>query len=179
MARTSEWNVVVTAQEGGYIQTRALLRSFGQTWKTDYYNVLVVAVPDIGEFLQRFGERWRQEESVRTAVGHVSPVSVTFRFQNPAEFEARAREAAERFAPRLAGKRFHVRMHRRGFKGRLSSQGEERLLDEVLLEAAGESAAISFDEPQAIVVVETVGQQAGMALWSREEWERYPFLYRD
>jgi len=35
----------------------------------------------------------------------------------------------------LAGKSFHVRLHRRGFKGRLSTAKEERFLDEALLDA--------------------------------------------
>ena len=39
--------------------------------------------------------------------------------------------------PILAGKNFHVRMHRRGFKGRISSHDEERFLDTILLEELG------------------------------------------
>jgi hypothetical protein len=31
--------------------------------------------------------------------------------------------------PELIGKRFHVRMHRRGFNGKLSSQQEAQFLD--------------------------------------------------
>ena len=70
-------------------------------------------------------------------------------------------------------------MHRRGFKGRISSQQEERLLDDAILDslsAAGTPARITFDDPDAVIDVETVGNQAGASLWTREELNRYPFL---
>ena len=82
----------------------------------------------------------------------------------------------------LAQSAFHVRMHRRGFKGRLSSQDEERFLDSVLLaalEEAGTPGRITFEDPDAIISVETVGQRAGMSFWRRDDLERYPFLRLD
>jgi hypothetical protein len=45
------------------------------------------------------------------------PVTRTFDIETPAEFEGKAREAAPTFVPDLAGNAFHVRFHRRGFKG--------------------------------------------------------------
>lgn len=45
-------------------------------------------------------------------------------------------------------------MHRRGFKGRLSSQNEERFLDEVLLDALeqmGKPGRITFEKPDVII----------------------------
>ena len=82
----------------------------------------------------------------------------------------------------LRGSSFHVRMHRRGFKGRLSSQREEQFLDHYILTRLEQeqcSGRITFDDPDAIITVETVGQRAGIALWSREERERYLFLNLD
>ena len=84
--------------------------------------------------------------------------------------------------PQLAGKSFHVRMHRRGFKEALPSQQEERMLDDVLLEAlerTGQPGRIEFEDPDLILDVETVDQRAGMSLWTREQLERYPFLNLD
>jgi hypothetical protein len=49
----------------------------------------------------------------------------TFRFSVPEEFQSKARDTVIEWVPELLAKRFHVRMHRRGFKGRLSSQYEE------------------------------------------------------
>lgn len=103
-------------------------------------------------------------------------------FQSPEEFEAKAREAVGSWLTRLAGKSFHVRLHRRGFKRRLSSQEEERSLDTFLLqslEQRGTPGRITFDDPDAIIAVETVGQRAGFSLWTREDMQRYPFLKLD
>ena len=84
--------------------------------------------------------------------------------------------------PELAQKSFHVRMHRRGFKGRLSSPEEERFLDDLLLtalEEVGTPGRISFDDPDATIAIETVGQRAGLSFWRRSDLERYPFLRID
>jgi hypothetical protein len=58
-------------------------------------------------------------------------------------------------------------MHRRGFKGRLSSVEEERFLDNILLKAlekAGSRGRISFEKPDTFIALETVGPRAGLSL---------------
>ncbi len=110
------------------------------------------------------------------------PVTATFSFQSPEEFETKAKEAVLPWVENLAGKSFHVRMHRRGFKGRISSPESERFLDKILLEELvkiGHPGQITFEDPEAIIVVETVGQQAGLSCWSREDLQRYPLLKLD
>lgn len=42
------------------------------------------------------------------------------------------------------------------------------------LEARGTPARIDFSDPDAILAVETVGQRAGLSLWSREVIARHP-----
>lgn len=42
-----------------------------------------------------------------------------------------------------------------------------------------EQARVDFDDPDFIVVLETVGQRGGMSLWSREQRQRYPFVNLD
>jgi tRNA(Ser,Leu) C12 N-acetylase TAN1 len=86
------------------------------------------------------------------------------------------------WAPALAGKSFHVRLHRRGFKGRLSTPEEERFFDDALLgalQSTGAPGSLAFDDPDAIIQIETVGNRAGISLWSREDLARYPFLKVD
>jgi tRNA(Ser,Leu) C12 N-acetylase TAN1 len=73
-------------------------------------------------------------------------------------------------------------MHRRGFKGKLSSMGEERFLDGYLLnvlEQSGTPARITFDDPDVVVTLETLGPRCGLSLWTREELRRYPLLHLD
>jgi hypothetical protein len=52
----------------------------------------------------------------------------------------------------------------------------------VLLEAlkkANTPGRITFDDPDAILALETVDCQAGLSLWTRQELQRYPFLRLD
>ena len=59
---------------------------------------------------------------------------------------------------------------------------EERFLDGFLLdklEQVGSPASISFDNPDAILAIETIGQRAGLSLWTRQQLKDYPFLRLD
>jgi tRNA(Ser,Leu) C12 N-acetylase TAN1 len=176
------WNVVLTIREDRFRQARRLLGKFGKVETTDYYNVVTLQVGDVRAFLESMREALDAEPHVADCFGRVVPVTTTFGFRSADSFEAGAREAVAPFASALAGKRFHVRMHRRGFHDVLSSQEEERQLDGYLLqrlEHEGQSASIDFEDPDAIVTVETVGGRAGVALWERCDLERYPFLHLD
>jgi hypothetical protein len=47
------------------------------------------------------------------------------------------------------------------------------------LRATGSPGRIVFDDPDAVVVVEAVGDRAGLSAWGREDLQRYPFLHLD
>ncbi|MDJ0716548.1 MAG: THUMP domain-containing protein [Prochloraceae cyanobacterium] len=174
-----DWNVVVNLHEHGFKRAFKLLQGLGAVYTTDFLNVLVMKVSNIPRFLETI-EVWISEDpSLLKLIARVVPVTSTFSFQSAKEFKSSARKAVLQLVPQLAGKGFFVRMHRRGFKGRISSLDEERFLDEILLkelEKTGFPGHITFENPDAIVVVETVGQQAGLSCWSRENLQRYPFL---
>ena len=177
-----EWNVVVTVQEDGYQKARRLLQRFGEVGKTDFFNLLVMRVPDYRQFMEELREEGERDPESFHALASVIPVVQSFAFQTPQEFEEKARQAVLAWLPALAGRGFHVRMHRRGVKGKLSTMEEERLLDGHLLEAlelAGNKGSITFDDPDAIVALETLGGRAGLSLWTREELKRYPLLHLD
>jgi tRNA(Ser,Leu) C12 N-acetylase TAN1 len=177
-----DWTVVASTHPEGYDRGRQLLEQFGRVERTGFFNVLVLTPDDPAGFLDRFSEMVANVPGVLAVLSRVMPASVCFDFQDAHEFEDKARAAVLAWAPRLAGKSFHVRMHRRGFKETMSSQVEERFLDEVLLAAcaeAGEPARMNFDDPDVIVDVETVGPRAGLALWTREDLQRHPFLKTD
>lgn len=176
------WNVVVTVREPRFAQAWHLLAPYGVLHKTEFYNVLTLQVSDTAAFLQDLHRQLRQQPELGESVARVVPVSTRFEFQSPAAFEEQAKAALVPWVERLAGQRFHVRMHRRGFKGRLSSQTEERFLDGFLLQCLAErgaTAMVDFDDPDMIIAVETVGQQAGLSLWSREALARYPLVKLD
>uniref|UniRef100_C6E247 THUMP domain-containing protein n=1 Tax=Geobacter sp. (strain M21) TaxID=443144 RepID=C6E247_GEOSM len=174
------WNVVVTVQEGGYQEALKALRQFGEVGRSEYFNVLTLRVPDYRHFIEELLEEVERDPQLAHCLAGVVPVIQTFSFQTPAQFEEKARQAVCAWLPVLEGKSFHVRMHRRGFKGKLSSMEEEQRLDHYLLEAlelTGSAGRISFDDPDAIIAVETVGAHAGLSLWSREDLRRYPLLH--
>lgn len=177
-----DWNVVITAQQDQFAAAWQALEPLGDVSKSDYFNVLLMRVYDTRMFMDELVDRIDKEPRISEALARVMPVTVSFDFQDPEQFEQRARQAVEPWVAGLAGKRFHVRMHRRGFKGRLSSQVEERFLDHYLMEqlaAQGAEARIDFDDPDVIIALETVGQRAGLSLWSREDLLRYAVLKLD
>jgi hypothetical protein len=177
-----DWNVVMSTREDGYTRARQLLQRFGPVYRTQYYNVLVMKVDDISRFLGELRARVAGDPSILAAVARVAPATRCFDFQTHDDFEAKAREAALAWVPELAHRAFHVRLHRRGLKDELPRPEEERFLDDALLgalERAGTPGRIRFEDPDAILAVETVGHRAGLALWTREDLRRYPFLRPD
>jgi tRNA(Ser,Leu) C12 N-acetylase TAN1 len=177
-----DWNVVVSVHDQGYTRARQVLSTYGDVGRTEFYNVLVLRVADRQAFMERFAAMVSAVPDFLEIVSRVVPAAVVFPFQSAEEFEAKAKDAVLAWLPQLAGKSFHVRMHRRGFKERMSSQTEERLLDGLLLgalEDAGTPGRIDFADPDVVIDVETVGQRAGLALWTREDIARYPFIKLD
>ena len=178
-----DWNVVATVHEGGFNKALRLLRQFGLVERTDFFNILVMqtAVGPV-ELLENLWEEAERADDGFSCLSRVTPVVQTFTFQTPAEFDEKARLAVCAWLPTLAGKGFHLRMHRRGFKGKLSGMDEEKFLDTYLLEAletAGTPGHITFSDPDAIIALETIGPRAGLCLWSREELQRFPLLHLD
>jgi len=174
-----DWNVLATAREGGFARARRLLSGLGQVAETRFYNVLLARVPDPRGLLQRLSEQAAADPGSVACLARLAPADRTFAFQTAEEFLARARQASLELSPALGGQSFHVRVHRRGFKGTLHSQEVERLLAGAVLEAlqaAGRPGRVAFADADAVLAVETIGSQAGVALWTREELARWPLL---
>ena len=177
-----DWTVVATSHEQGFDRARQLLGQFGHVFRTDYFNVLLLVPDDPEAFLERFAAMVENVPQVMDVLSRVVPAADGFTFESPEDFEAKARAIVLGWASRLHGKSFYVRMHRRGFKGRLPSQQEERFLDEALLarlQEVGEPGHIDFEDPDAVIDVETVDNRAGLSFWTRDDLKRYPFLKVD
>jgi tRNA(Ser,Leu) C12 N-acetylase TAN1 len=139
-------------------------------------------VSDIRIFLETLRDWMANYPDTQETLSRVGPVEQSFAFQSPKEFQNRATELAAVYLPPLGGKSFHVRMHRRGWKGRLETPAEERLIGEFLfdeLAAIDAPARVDFKDPDAILAVEVLDTRGGMALWSRDDLNRYPFLNLD
>ena len=177
-----DWNAVITVREGGFAPAFHLLATFGPVQKTDFFNTLIMRAADPFRLLSDLQEEFDANPEIARWISRFMPMKQRFAFQSVAEFELRSREAVREWLPRLGNSRFHVRMHRRGFKGKLSSMEEERFLDEFLLqelEEAGTPGKVAFDDPDSIIAVETVGVQAGLSIFGREELKRFPLLHLD
>lgn len=179
---TRDWNVVVTARPDGYQRAIHLLSGLEGTrvGHSQYGNVLLVRTESISGFLEALSSRAAEDPSLLEEVlSHVIPVEERFVFHSPEEFESAALWLLLNRIEVLAGRSFHIRVHRHGFEGRLSSREEEELLGGAImdeLERRGESATVDFDDPDVLVVVETISTRGGIALLERDERERYPFL---
>jgi tRNA(Ser,Leu) C12 N-acetylase TAN1 len=84
----------------------------------------------------------------------------------------------------MPGGSFHARLHRRRGDApvKLSTQAEERYLDDTILERLrelGQPGRLDFQDPDYVIGIETVGERAGMSLWSRDDLKRFPFLRID
>ncbi|WP_212523388.1 THUMP domain-containing protein [Actibacterium sp. MT2.3-13A] len=173
------WNVVITVRERKFETAWAHLQDFGKLRKTDYYNVVTLLVADLSAFQERLAALCAERPDILNVLSRVAPAQVVFTFQTAEEFDEKARAAVLGWLPDLAGKSFHVRLYRRGFKGRILSPEEERSLDAALLSglaARGTPGRMDFEDPDMVIDVETVGNRAGLSLWSRADLARYPFL---
>jgi len=174
-----DWNVVITLPENTFQEARRMLGRWGRTRPTGYYNVLVMHVADPNVFLADFASAVAETPGLLNFVSHVVPAQRSFTFDSSEAFEREACAVALGWLADLSGGTFHVRLHRRGFKGVISTQPEERFLDDVLLTAladAGTPGRISFTDPDKVIQIETVDGRAGMSLWTSEDLRRYPFL---
>lgn len=177
----SDFNVVVTLR-ADFGRALHALRAFGRVRRTRFYNVLLLQVEDPEAFLEALRERLESDPGLRASLARVEPLERTFVFTDADELEARLKETLSGWLPKLRGHSFHVRVHRRGLKQRVSGHEEEQRLDAWLMEQIagdGEGTRVTFDDPDLVVDVETVDTRAGVAVRSRERMERFPFLHAD
>jgi len=177
-----EWNAVICVHEHGFKRAIDVLGDFGEVKRTEFFNVLLMRAENINLMLESLRARASKHPETLSFLARLIPATHSFIFNSADEFEHKAREIILAWTPHLAGKSFYVRIRRRGFKGKISSPGEERLLDFILLESldkAGTPGRITFDNPDVIIAIETIGTWAGLSLVNREDRERYPFIKLD
>ncbi len=175
-----DWNVVITLLPDGYRDAVRILSEFGAVSNTQYRDVLVMRVDcEAHEFHELVHDRLSQDATLANSAARVIPVTEKFCFESAEDFRRHAQAAAAPWVVTLAGKSFYVRMHRRGFSDTLNSHEEESALGRYLIErakAAGLDARVRFDSPDFVVAIETVGHDAGLSIWSRDDLERYELL---
>jgi tRNA(Ser,Leu) C12 N-acetylase TAN1 len=172
------WNVVVTSRQGGQRRLRRALRHLVRLERSGFRNVFVGYVDDPEAFLTAVADLRMERPALDQWLGKIVAVERTFPV-DPATFQARVQQEGARVLDRLLGRSFHVRVDRRGHKGIIDSHATERALGAFLwtaLERAGARPAVAFDDPDVVLVIELVGDTAGLALVTRELRTRFPFV---
>jgi tRNA(Ser,Leu) C12 N-acetylase TAN1 len=171
------WNVLATSREGRRDALLMALRRLGRFRSGGYRNVIVGQVEDVPAFLVAVRDASAADPLLPTALAKVVPVEVTVRF-DPIEPVAPLIAAAEPLLDRLTGS-FFVRLERRGLKGRLHSPTVEREIGNHVwkaLETRGHQPRVDFRDPDAVLVIETLGDQAGLAVVDRGLRTAFPFI---
>ena len=172
------FDVLATSLEGRRDALLVALRRLGRFRPGGYRNVVVGSVDDRAAFLDRVADGLARDALLPTALARLLPIEHTLRFTVETALDALA-AAAEPLVDGLVGDAFFVRVERRGHKGRLHTPTLERdLADRVwrMIEARGRTPRVDFGDPDGVLVVETLGDQAGLALLPRALRERYPFV---
>lgn len=168
------WNILVTSLMGSERTVFSELKALGDFKKAGFKDVYIGEVENLDAFM----EALQKDIFLLPNVGKVIPIEKHFTF-HVEEFEEILKGTLIDYLQQLEGRSFYVRIERRGFKGKLNSLAEEQALDRFLLEALKEKnkdGRIDFENPDFIVVVETLGERCGVGLISREMKTKHPVI---
>jgi hypothetical protein len=85
-----------------------------------------MSVDDPAALLTAVEQRTEESPALYDAISRVAPAMRTFEFHSVEEFKEKVVAILLEWPPRLTGRTFHVRLHRRGDKRELSTQDVER-----------------------------------------------------
>lgn len=178
-----DWNVVVSIYQDGFSRARRALATLGHAQSAGYYNILMMSVDDDPlELVSAIEQLTEEKPALYDAIARVAPAMQTFEFHSAEEFKQRTRSIVLGWASGLSAKSFHVRLHLRGAQHDLHAAELEKLLDAAVVEATastGTRARISFANPDAVIVIDTIGDRGGASIWTREELAQHRLLRPD
>lgn len=173
-----EWNIVATSLEGRQDALLMALRKLGNFWRPRFRNVILGKVEDPQAFLAQLKHLLEKDLLLPTALARALPVEKIFELHLD-DLVGGLKHELLPLVERIDGRKFYVRVERRGLKDRIHSSAVEREVGEFLwneLHRRGFTPAVDFRDPEVIVAIETVGELAGVALIDRELRAKYPFL---
>ncbi|MBP1684838.1 MAG: domain RNA-binding protein [Deltaproteobacteria bacterium] len=176
-----DWNVLVTSRERAQRRLRQTFRPLIRLRNSGFRNVLIGRAGAVEDFLTAVWEHGERRPSMRRWLGRILPIERTF-LVDPAGFEAQIQAETDPLVDRLSGHSYHVRVERRGHKGLINTRTSERALGEhifAVLESRGQPPAVVFHEPDVVIVIEVVGDVAGVGLVTRRLREQCPFVRVD
>ncbi len=176
----SHWNLLVTVRAGGAKAARALIGRIGALRPSPFPDDVVLAhVDDVFEALDMLQGAMVDDPLGRAAIVRVRPAQHTLACHDLAELERVTGDLVGDWRDELAGATFHVRCHHRGGGDDIDASEVEAFLGEAVLrelEVGGTPGSIDFDDPDAVIDVETLGGEAAISLWTRDDLRAYPFL---
>jgi tRNA(Ser,Leu) C12 N-acetylase TAN1 len=177
-----DWNLIVTIYQEGFRRALRALEDIGPAERSPYHNVLMMKVDDPMKVLDAVEQMTDERPALYDAIARVAPAMRSFEFQSVDTFKDHATSAILEWLPDLTGRTFHVRLHRRGPKLELRTPDAERFFNDAIIEAttrAGMPARISFADPDVVVVIDTIDDRAGIAIWTRADLARHRLLRPD
>ena len=177
-----DWNIIVTIYQESFRRALRALQDIGPAESGPYHNVLLMKVDDPMAVLEAIERLTGERPALYDAIARVAPAMQAFEFSSAEGFKENAKSILLEWLPSLAGKSFHARLHRRGPKLGLHTPDVERFLDDFIIEGtvkAGLPGRISFTDPDAVIVIDTVDDRAGLAMWTREDIAHYRLLRPD
>lgn len=139
-------------------------------------------VDDPKALLEAIEQKTEMNTALYDAISRVAPAMRSVDFHSIEEFKNKTTSVLIEWLPRLMGRSLHVRLHRRGVRHELRTPEVERFFDEFLLDstaAKGEPCKISFTDPDAVIVIDTVDDRAGIGLWTHEDIAGHRLLRPD
>jgi len=177
-----DWNTVVTVYQDGFRRALRALQKLAPAERSPYHNVLEMKADDPLVLLDAIEAMTQANPALYDAISRVAPAARVFDFASEEECVERAKSILADWVPRLAGRTFHARWHRRGTEHTVPTQDAERRLDDAVIAAtaaAGAAAKISFTDPDMVIAVDIIDDRAGIGLWTRADLERYHVLRPD
>ena len=169
---------MATALEGQRDGLRLGLKRLGRFRGSGFRNIVIGEVPDPIAFLTEVAAAFATDRYLQTSLGKLIPMDLVVRFRVETAVETLA-AAAEPFLDRIGSGTFFVRMERRGLRHELHASDTERAVGERLvaaLQARGHTPRVRFTDPDYVVIIESVGEEAGLALISRAIRATFPFV---
>ncbi len=173
-----EWNILATAARE---QERYLLRflnDYGEFKGSGFRDVVLGRVEETDAFLRAL-ENLREENPIKlNPLSQIVPLEKTFHF-DLSDFKDKLKEMLSSYVDRIENKKFYLRVKRRGHKGEISSlEVEKEVADFIMgsLEKSGKKAQVSFNDPDCILIVETIGNWAGVGFITKEMKQKYSLI---
>jgi len=176
--KLEDWNVLVTAHRRESWKAAQQLKPFVKLRRTAFRDVLVGKVDNVQALLDGAAEQRREapdKPPFVPAYSRIIPVEYVFEFQ-PENILEKLKRIVKEYAPSLG--KFDVRIERRGLKGKINSQEIKDSLRD-FVKQVNPSAILDMENPDDIIVIETIGNVAGVGLLKKSLREKYPFVRVD